>query len=106
MWNIILSMTLCAAIVSVVTFGVFNSLFHCGRGMIVASYYFFAFLWGAVTVVVIPVNPYLAIVPAVICGVVLRFATRKKRRIAFAGANLKVCRTLVRCVASPPPPLT
>ena len=78
-------------IASVVSAGMLHSLFHCGRGFLHASYATFVGLFGAIAAVLLLCG---AVGGSVFFFAVFAFGLvalrRRKHRIAFGSANLKV----------------
>lgn len=78
-------------IASVVSAGMLHSLFHCGRGFLHASYATFVGLFGAIATVLLLCG---AVGGSVFFFAVFAFGLvalrRRKHRIAFGSANLKV----------------
>ncbi|CAM9101232.1 unnamed protein product [Scytosiphon promiscuus] len=97
--NIILGGTALLAIASLVSAGMLHSLFHCGRGFLAASYAAFVGLFGAIATVLLfcgAVGSSLIFFAIFAVGMVA--LRRRKHRIAFGSANLKVASMAIRAM--------
>lgn len=89
--NIILGGSALLAIASLVSAGMLHSLFHCGRGFLAGSYAAFVGLFGAIGALLLlggAFGPSLVFLAIFAVGLVA--LRRRKHRIAFGSANLKV----------------
>lgn len=90
LFNIFVGGAVLIAIAALVTVSLLHVIFRCGRHMLISSYTVFAMLLGVHTVVAITIHPIAAFIPALLCAVVVCVIRRRKHRIAFSAANLKV----------------
>jgi len=80
------------AIAGLISAGMLHSLFHCGRGFLHASYATFVGLFGAIgAIMLLAGSLFGSIFFFAIFAFGLVALRRRKHRIAFGSANLKVC---------------
>eukprot|EP00752_Nemacystus_decipiens_P002056 g1968.t1 len=82
---------------AVVSAGMLHSLFHCGRGFLHASYATFVGLFGAIAAVLLLFGAVgVSLFFFVVFAVGLVALRRRKHRIAFGSANLKVASLAIK----------
>lgn len=92
------------AIAGLVSMGMLHSLVNCGRGILFGAYGLFAAIWGFFALGLALARSGAAILPAGMCALIVFLLYRRRHRIQFGAANLKVGGWVVFLIVDPPPP--
>lgn len=91
LFNALVGGAILMAMAVLVSAGMLHCISRCGRGLLFSSYGVFAGLWGVAAVIfAVLFNFVFAIVCAFLCALMVFLIRRRKHRIEFGAANLKV----------------